>query len=311
MDKDMDKLEEIVEEIISSVGSVGVCEDKFREYRVFEDNDYRVGAVDGSTSIVLDCASFIVYLIRVGYEIHGNSDIIERCWGPEIGIISANNVHEIYTREFNEKPDTDDLTLIVQRIRELREWMIARELIRELDEGDVLLLDGNLTPGIKKMESFVDDVVNNAIKAGVHLVGISKRSSINHGHVPIVPYIAYIGNKIMKNKLWYYPLGDYVETKNGKVYAVRYHPASSIGFRTDIIGDEPAEIFGKIARFSNHPGYLGYPYPLASIHNRVFIDSSTRQYWREKLSMRILEKKGENLVNILSFNFHDILDMGV
>ena len=68
------------------------------------------------------------------------------------------------------------------------------------------------------------------------------------------------GRKLYPNKPWCYSSED-------GVY-VLFHPLSQYLFRVEISDD--AKLNGLVS-YCNDPIYLGYPYPLALIHNDVAI----------------------------------------
>ena len=89
---------------------------------------------------------------------------------------------------------------------------------------------------------------------------------------------------------------------------------SEFVFRTDICAGSgtPDAIVSAIADYAREPSYLGYPYPLATIHNRVIVQKSDADAVRAELEYAALEK-GIQMADwgMLFANFHDVLDRGV
>jgi hypothetical protein len=98
----------------------------------------------------------------------------------------------------------------------------------------------------------------------------------------------------------------------GMRYIVKYHPKSLFVFRTDINrldSTDPAEIFAKIAQYCSDATYLGYPYPLAHIHNKVVINRPIIDDINYRLQAIALENGvSHSNWDDLFANFHDILD---
>jgi hypothetical protein len=101
----------------------------------------------------------------------------------------------------------------------------------------------------------------------------------------------------------------------GKRYIVKFHPMAAFVFRTDInrYDDvDPGELFGKLAQYCADATYLGYPYPLAHIHNQVVINRALTEDIAYRLEAIAFEH-GVSSYNwdLLFQNFHEILDKNV
>lgn len=128
-------------------------------------------------------------------------------------------------------------------IREEDELRRTEELAAKLD--GILLLDGVLPK----------------IKLGV-AIGISKSSSRSLGTYPLIPSIMRKGREIYPRRPWCY-------TGEEGTFAL-FHPLSQYLFRLEIEQEDPW-ILGDLLSYCNDPIYLGYPFPLALIHNDVVI----------------------------------------
>jgi len=157
--------------------------------------------------------------------------------------------------------------------------------------------------------------MNHALEKGIHFIGISKRSTLRFNHAPLVRYVKRKGQELFGNdSTWYCEIPDEQGHSQlfGKRYIVKYHARSRYVFRTDINRfdeTDPAELFGKIAQYCSDAVYLGYPYPLAHIHNQVVINRSLIEdiYYRLEaiaLGQGISQLNWDDLTE----NFHDVLD---
>lgn len=282
--------------------------------------DYKIAAIDGGSSIVLNGASFIVGIYRAGYSIFQNNRKFEDL-NPllKVKLISLLNKDEIYLKEYLKiigeppKKPAPDISWLVQRLRIFEEWKNIQELIEKLDKDDIIIYDGALKADIALPDSLLEKATKDAFHKGIILVGISKRSSMYSNHAPISILIKKHGDNIYPKKRWFFQVSNIKkEHLFGKTYFVKYNPLSRFVFRTDINfleKENPEKIFGRISSYCNDPSYLGYPYPLASVHNKVVIDSETKKTFEYKLQSIALEK-GIPLSDwdYLFLNFHDILD---
>lgn len=285
-----------------------------------ENGDYRIASVDGGSSIVLNACSFVVGVYQSAYSIFKNNRKIEDK-KPKLKIlpISLLNKDDIYFKEYFEvvgelpKKGVEDINWLVQRLRIFEEWKNVFELIKKLDKGDIIIYDGSLKADISLPDSLLFKVTKKAYDKGVILVGISKRSTMYSNHAPITVLVKKIGENIYPRKRWLFKVSS--EKKQhlfGKTYIVKFNPLSRFVFRSDINILEkelPEKIFGKISNYCNDASYLGYPYPLAFIHNKVAIDGETIKSIRNEIQSIAL-KKGLSLYDWESLfsNFHDVLD---
>jgi hypothetical protein len=116
------------------------------------------------------------------------------------------------------------------------------------------------------------------------------------------------------NQTWYCEIPDDKGHHQmfGKRYIVKFHPKSLFVFRTDInrLDDTPpGDIFAKIAQYCSDATYLGYPYPLAHIHNKVVINHPIIEDINYRLESIALEHGiSQSNWDDLFDDFHRILD---
>ncbi|MCK4266756.1 MAG: DNA double-strand break repair nuclease NurA, partial [Thermoplasmata archaeon] len=203
----------------------------------------------------------------------------------------------------------------VGRIRTLLEWhWVEKALDSGLRPGTVLAFDGALMAGIKGTSVMLERIVKAAAEKDILLCGISKKSMLTHCSRPLLPAVQIIGEEAYPKKAWNLPLKvkGYADRVFGEVFVAKLHPHSRHVFRVDLAlpdGSEPSEIFGKLAGFSNDPTYVGYPYPLARVHNDVAFSLSEVEELRHMLRLRALEKGMDPKEWHLMFqDFHEVLD---
>jgi hypothetical protein len=299
---------------------------------------YRLAAVDGGSHKILDAGSFILGTYRAGYLIFQDGKMVEdKISGIKPQFISFSNLREIYSKTFSKLiGDTPveyprQLHVVLERLRTFEEWRHVQELVDKLGDGDMILIDGSLKASINRLDVLFRSVLEKAVDKGIHFVGISKRSTLRLNHMPLIPKVKKVGESQFAKQYWYCRIFDEepgdteVEDPEadksssgqqfGKRYIVKYHPMTRFVFRTDVNRldrTDPEKLFSKIGKYSSDPSYLGYPYPLADIHNQVVITRALRDDMVYRLQGIAMEKGiGLGDWEDLFVDFHRILDMNV
>lgn len=284
---------------------------------------FKLAAVDGGSQRILNGGSFIVGAYRAGALVFNGNDLLNREQPPGVKVqsISFENRREIYSKVFQDligEPPTEyprELMLMLQRLRTFEEWSKAYQLIDQLESGDIILVDGSLKASINKLDILFQNIMNHTLERGIHFVGISKRSTLRFNHAPLIRYVKRKGEELFEpHQCWYCEIPDEKMHSQmfGKRYIVKYHPKSLFVFRTDINrldNEQPNRIFAKIAQYCSDATYLGYPYPLAHIHNNVVINRPIIEDIYYRLEAIALENgvSHSNWEDLFQ-NFHDILD---
>ena len=131
---------------------------------------------------------------------------------------------------------------------------------------------------------------------------------------PLIPAVQMLGDEKLPESKWYYPLetASYGEKLFGKIYLAKLHSRSSYIFRIDLSlpeGVKPEEAFGKLAYYADDPTYVGYPYPLARVHNDVAFSRAEVSDLKAMLRAGALENGMNPKEWQLTFqDFHEILD---
>ena len=313
------------EELSSITFKSSINDDSFHTFER-KTNAFKLAAVDGGSQRILNGGSFIVGGYRAGALTFQAEKLLTSGQSPSVKIrsISFENGKKLYSETFqnligeppNEFPR--ELMLMLQRLRTFEEWSVAQDLIDTLGAGDIILVDGSLKASIHKQDILFKRIMDRAGEEGIHFVGISKRSTLRFNHAPLLRYIRRKGEELFgNNQTWYCEIPDEKGHSQlfGKRYVVKFHPKASFVFRTDINRFDdvaPADVFGKIAQYCSDATYLGYPYPLAQIHNKVVINRALR----EDISYRLEAIAIENGVSNYNWselfkNFHEILDKNV
>ncbi|MCK5024310.1 MAG: DNA double-strand break repair nuclease NurA [Thermoplasmata archaeon] len=281
-------------------------------------------AVDGGSATILNAGSFVVAGVRVGHVIfHGKE--FSGASEPDYHLLHLASGHlEKYYEIFFEKivggnpPDyPKGLEEAVGRIRALMEWnQVEKIQSQDIPEGAVLAFDGAMWAGIKGVGDLLERIVEQAKQKKIILCGISKKSMLVHNSRPLIPAVQMLGDDSLPGATWHYPLdtGNYAEKLFGKIYLAKLHPRSRYVFRVDLSlpgGVEPEQAFGKLAYYADDPTYVGYPYPLARVHNDVAFSRAEVSDLKAMLRAAALQKGMNPKEWQLTFqDFHEILDTG-
>lgn len=155
--------------------------------------------------------------------------------------------------------------------RSLGEWRLARRAVENMQEGDILVMDGSLATPDKIESRYANDVYDEAKSRNVIVCALSKTSSmITRSGEPLLARAYQIGRDT-RYGMWRVPVARSVwEHDRGFVMAVKLHPLAGMAFRFDILQEQYDEmddetingILGCVASNSGDASFLGYPYGL-------------------------------------------------
>ncbi len=281
-------------------------------------------ATDGGSAVLLDAGSFIVAAVRVGKASYLGRER-QRASEPETHLLylSAADLEAAYSIMFGktvggEPPDMPrGLDEAVGRIRTLLEWKAVEDALLEgMQPGSVLAFDGALWAGIRGIGPMLSRIADKAGRDSIMLCGISKRSMLTRGSKPLIPIIQMAGDNVLPDQNWVYPvrISGYSEKLFGQVNVAKLHPRSRYVFRTDLSlpkGVNTGQALGMLSFHSNDPAYVGYPYPLARVHNDVAFSRSEVEDLRNLLRSEALRRGMDPKEWQLTFqDFHEVLDSG-
>ncbi len=249
------------------------------EFHAFDVMDGgRIAAVDGGSGIAEPMGGLYLGLVRTGYVIYSGDRERKEISPIDVFHIGFQNSEEIYADRYEEifgerpaKMGETDPKYMLQRIRTLEEYRYAFKAIQMLNEGDILLVDGALRGDLHTPEIAIRMLSEMAQDKGISVVGISKNSGMSIGMMPLIPFLDTKASAEGYGR-WFTRISGRVSGGKEEIFVVKYNPLGESAFRTDVITLEKVEnIFGRIAWYCDDVAYLGYPYPLADVHNEVII----------------------------------------
>ncbi len=279
--------------------------------------DGRVAAVDGGSGVVVDFNSFLVGILRVGHVLVGDGLMEEDVSPPEMVFLSRENMLDVYRDEAGLIGPGDgtgshlppDPQSVLSRMRFFREIKTALGAMDRLGEGDLLLVDGSLRTDIPHPREALSLLVERARERGINLVGVSKTTSLHINGISLLQVVGMAGFDAGMER-WAYEVDVEDSHQFGRVFIVRLHPNAVSPFRVDVVGDVDM-VLGVIAGLSEDSSLLGYPYPLAMVHNRVAVKKDLCDTARMVFESVLPTISGGDRWMRVFTDFHRILDMGV
>lgn len=285
----------------------------------------KFAAIDGGSATIVNGHSFTVDVYRTGYLIFENNKIAAEFIEPTaIEAISPVNAREVFTSAYHgvvgsPPQEIPNFGRVVDRLRTLKEWALAERLVDKLNSNDIILIDGSLRSSLSLPYSLAEQVCKKATNRGIHLVGLTKTSTLYWGErSPLIPVIQRMGNRTYKDRTWYCQLTKPDDNSSdsrwfGLIYVAKLSPKSDFAFRVDINRydkEDAKHIMSALALISHDPAYMGYPYPLAAIHNRVRFEPAIVEDLYYRLQSLALEE-GVDMRDweTLFTDFHKLLDV--
>jgi hypothetical protein len=295
-------------------------------FRQIEEREHqgRVAAVDGGSATVVKGRSFLIGVYRGGAVIYQQGKRIDEQIIPlRLVIVSQADLPRMYASAYRdlvgeEPSESPGMDKMLDRLRLFAEWRLAQEVLDELESGDLLLIDGSLKASIAPPYSFIAEFTRKAKDRGVHLVGVTKTSTLYWGDKsPLIPAVMKTGEKFHPNSKWFCQISDErLHTTSssyfGRIYVAKLKASSDFAFRIDVSRIDPADaglIFSVLSQLSSDPAFPGYPYPLAAAHNLARITLSEVEEIRYKLQSRAFERGITALDwDLLFADFHQVLN---
>ena len=180
-------------------------------------------------------------------------------------------------------------------LRERAEHGAARAAIEAAPAGSLVLVDGALHGLPGEQQDAANALRQLAFRRGVTLVGVSKRAGLERDGAPLVAALHAQG-----------PAGTWAAAVGDGVFVARLHAAAPCAFRVDA---PDVAALARLVPFARDAAYVGYPYPLAKVHNQVAFTAGAVGELKAGLE-RALRRAGPAAMRVVA-DFHDTLDRNV
>ncbi len=279
-------------------------------------------AIDGGSACLINGRSFWAIVYRAGTIWHRDRATIDEDADPlTIEALTQTDAKGRYAQALASvgvarERELADLGGVVDVLRELAEWERTRRAIELAAPGDLVLVDGSLHPGAFLPASLVGPIHRLALERGVDLVGVTKASKLRWGrYAPLVLRVRRRAEaEVGPDARWYLRVvaadGDAADSEplsRSEVYVARLASRGAYAFRVDAVRGhrDPDELFALLAGLSDDPAFLGYPYPLARVHQIVSLPGHLLADLRRDLREAFLrEGVPEDDVDLVMRDFH-------
>jgi hypothetical protein len=275
-------------------------------------------AVDGGSACLLNGRSFWLVAYRAGTVWHRDRQTLAEEVDPlELRALTQTDAKAAYAEALaragaRRERELGDLGGVVDVLRELAEWERTRRAIQAASPGDLVLVDGSLHPGPFVHREFVGPIHQLALDRRVDLVGVTKASKLRWGrYAPLVLRVRRRAERELgPDARWYLPVATAADGQDGwrsEVYVARLARRGAYAFRVDLVRGQRAaeELFAVLAGFSDDPAFLGYPYPLARVHQVVSLPGHLLADLRRDLREAFLRQGlSEDDVDLVMRDFH-------
>ena len=214
-----------------------------------------------------------------------------------------------------------DISRVASLSRRFAEWEFASHIVsKELDEDDILVVDGTLQAPHTNEGKYVEKIQKHALKKGVYFTGLSKACELHT--TTGLSLIGAIRKLAMDNGIsgmWYFPIASISSPDHKAIMlAVKLHPKADRVFRFEVFAEEPSigderveKVLQQLSSNASDISFPGYPYGLidADMFARVREDEVERY---QMMLFSEISKQGKwekFLRHIQATDTHDILNM--
>jgi NurA domain-containing protein len=280
-----------------------------------------VWAVDGGSCTVADARAFQVAAFRVARVrfAAGVTDLVESpplevrpVSQDRIGDVAREALAELTGEEPTQLPE---LPRPVDALREWAEWRQVLRTVAEAAPGDLVLIDGSLHGGPLVPPAVVHRAHAMALEGGVQLAGVVKASTLYWGrNAPLVTLLKRRGDREHGHLTWAGRISTdpiFGRLYVGEIFVAKLAPTAPYAFRVDVARgpQDPAEVLSRLAGLGGDPAFVGYPYPLARVHQAARITgyavADVRRAFRDALARRGMSQDD---IEVLFQDFHEVLN---
>ncbi|HDS01231.1 MAG TPA: DNA double-strand break repair nuclease NurA [candidate division Zixibacteria bacterium] len=292
------------------------------DYVVIEDSrhEFSAGAVDGGQGTIIRNNVFQAGVYRAGYvKFRGGERTDEYSEKLLMVNLTRENCVEIYAEAFSHFHGGYPAWIpafgeTLGAMRRLAEEKAIIECLDNLKAGDLLLLDGSLRGD---GYGFIQSMIKRAASRQINVASVAKANSLLwRGGANLAAVIRQRGDELHQKKSWYARVGRVAPEKDqswlGNIYIAKLNPHSGITFRVDLSRSNkkpPSDIFAQLSGLATDPFFLGYPYPLAAVHQMVRLSEDELYGFMMRLQDIALQKGIEqSRWDLLFADYHRILN---
>ncbi len=216
-----------------------------------------------------------------------------------------------------------DISRVASIARRFAEWAYATHVVeRELEEGDVIVLDGTLQTAFTNEAIYSNKLYETSKSKNVIVTGLSKTSGLftNTGMSLLGAVSKLAEDSKVPHPLWYLPIAEVTSTDhNAVILVIKLNSKSEHIFRYEIYREqfvklndnELNEILSQLAENSQDVSFPGYPYGLVDADRFARVATGEVENYKVLLLSEISKRGKWNKFarHIRAFDAHTILNM--
>jgi len=265
--------------------------------RVSEGFNGKICFVDGGSSEIVSSSDFGLFFIRIVGVVYKNNKkqkIIKKQFFALVSMIEKQKKTYYQFEAYGDDGFVDEFLIdifdktmmfggkrvLINRvgdlIRTLSEIHISTEITKNLDKGDIIVLDGNLEPDKTYKRKYLNDLYKKASDKKINVCAISKTCNIITNKTRSI--IAAIQDlKPELDTYYYYPTNK--SEQEFDIAFVKLNPSSDYVFRLDFLKTSNLDIIVQgLADNSTDFAFPGYPYGLVMADKFARISNNEKQY---------------------------------
>ncbi len=297
----------------------------------------KMAFIDGGSSEIIKSSNFSLNLIRVYYAIYENNKRVKSKKSEFYSFISAKNIdNELFynvdfiklNNENNIIPSNEDLLFssqdetirqgitrasissVANIIRRFSEIKMAANIIDDLNENDIIVLDGSLQCTYTNEKKYFGGLYRKSAEKNVIICGLSKTMTLmtDKGNS-----IANALNKFNFEGKWaYHPVADIKNPQHeAEMSFVKLHEKSRHIFRFEIYKEQKEKLMETICLLSDNcrdPVFFGYPYGLIDADKNARVPDQEKDMLLTLFSAKFGKDWGKVRNSLSNIDAHDILD---
>ena len=331
--------------------SIPFTKDNFYEFNG-NPNQRKIAFIDGGTQKLFQTPTLSILLNRVYYNVYKGVERIKKLnysfdffsvttaklinnnplYRTKLYPITSdkitffpNNSDVIEFEPRSEMKENDETILDIDRVspiaRRFGEWAISSHVLQELNEGDLIVMDGTLKSSFPSESSYTGSLFSKSQSKGVIYCGLAKSSGLltDRGY-PLLSTLKKLSIQSDIKPPWYYhPVArSKSPTHAADLLIVKLSKYSKRIFRLDIQSKsfknlsikELHEIMSQLSYNSSDVSFPGYPYGLIDADLNARVKYNEIEKYQTHLSMEMSKKEywQDFLDDIQSIDAHGILN---
>jgi len=295
----------------------------------------KIAFIDGGSSEIIKSSNFSLNLIRLYYTVYQNNKRINAKKQDFYAFVYTKNIDNelFYDVEFielnnNALPNKQDLLLssldetiqqgivranissVSNVIRRFSEIKTAINIIDNLNNNDIIVLDGSLQCTFTNEKKYFEELYKKATEKNIIICGLSKTTTLmtDKGNS-----ISNALNKFNIDGKWLYNPVVEIKSSNHKAEMafVKLHEKSKYVFRFEIYKNQKEKIndvLNLVANNCNDSVFIGYPYGLIESDRNARVSTQEKEMMLTLFSTKFGKDWEKIKESLSSIDAHEILD---